>query len=101
MINLKIDREALEHGIVSLYTEDDIEINEDLSNEILLKIPCYDLAVSTQGELVELECDIEDLEKIDPSLFEGIYSLNDNFKLSFKEVLEKIKEESKLSPQLK
>ena len=101
MINLKIDKEALEHGIVSLYTDDNIEIDEKLSNEILLKTPCYDLAVSTKGELVELECDIEDLKKIDPSLFKGVYSLEDKFNLSFSEVLEEIKAKSNLSPQLK
>ena len=74
MINLKLDKEALKHGIVNLYTDDDTEIDEKLSNQILLKTPCYDLAVSKDGELIELKCDLEDLEKLNPNLFKGLYS---------------------------
>ncbi len=37
MIDLKIDEEALRHGIVSLYTHDNVEIDEELSDKILLK----------------------------------------------------------------
>ncbi|WP_457625703.1 hypothetical protein [Persephonella sp.] len=101
MINLRIDEEALEHGIISLYTDDDVEIDEELSNQILLEVPCYDLTVSKQGELIELECDIEDLKKINPSLFKGLYSFNGNVNIPFEKVLEEIKTKSNLSLQLK
>ena len=92
MINLKLDKEALKHGIINLYTNDNIEIDEDLSNEILLKTPCYDLAVSQNGELIELECDLEDLEQLNPSLFKGFYSFENKEKITFFEVIDNIKE---------
>ena len=92
MINLKIDEEALGYGIVSLCTHDNVEIDEELSDRILLKTPCYDLAVSKNGELVELECDVEDWEKLDPFLFRGFYSFEGKSRLAFSEVFENIKE---------
>jgi len=97
MINLKIDKEALEHGIVSLYTDDNVEIDESLSDEILLKTPCYDLAVTKNGELVELECDIDDLERLNHNLFTGQYSFEDKKNITFFEVLKGIKEQNQTS----
>ena len=101
MINLKIDKEALEHGIINLYTEDNVAIDEELSNEILLKTPCYDLAVSEKGELLELECDIEDLKNLNPSLFKGRYKFEDHINITFKEILDTIEEKLKAIPQFK
>ena len=92
MIRLKIDKEALKHGIVTLYTDENIEIDEELSNQILLKTPCYDLAVSKDGELIELECDLEDVEKLNPNLFKGVYSFENKENIMFFEVIENIKD---------
>ncbi len=58
-----------------MYTNDNIEVDENFSNEILAKVPCYDLSISSKRELIELECDIEDLDKIDTQLFLGKYEL--------------------------
>ncbi len=92
MISLKLDKKALEHRIVSLYTNDNVEIDEDLSNEILLKTPCYDLAITKDYELVELECDVEAWEKINSSLFKGTYSFEGERNITFSEVQNIIKE---------
>jgi len=70
-----------------------IEIDEELSNEILLKTPCYDLAVTKDYELVELECDVEDWERINPSLFRGVYSFESREHIAFSKIFEIIKEE--------
>ncbi len=91
MINLRLDEKALEHGIICLFTCDNVEINENLSNEILLKTTCYDLAVTKDGELVELECEVEDWEKLNPSLFKGVYSFEDRENITFLEVQKIIK----------
>ncbi|NPA13103.1 MAG: hypothetical protein GXO45_03850 [Aquificae bacterium] len=74
MVKLILDKRALKHGYVNLYTNDNVEIDESLSNEILLKTPCYDLAVSPKGELIELECDTGDLDRINPRLLSGSYN---------------------------
>ena len=86
MVNLKVDKEALKHGMVVLYADDYIEIDEELSNEILLKTPCYDLVVSKYGELIELECDSEDWRSVNPSLFKGLYSFENRQNITFSEV---------------
>ncbi len=86
MVNLKLDKEALKHGMIYLYADDNIEIDEDLSNELLLKTPFYDLAVSKYGELIELECDSEDWKRVNPSLFKGFYYFENRQNITFSEI---------------
>ncbi len=91
MINLRLDEEALKHGIICLFTCKNIEIDENLSNEILLKTPCYNLAVTKDCELIEVECEAEDWERLNPSLFKGVYSFEDIEKVTFLEIQKIIK----------